>query len=131
MDGPIPGLTPPLAEYYRALVTGHLPTLLWYWSGRDPKLSHAMDLEFPAPPGRAAHTSTILAAHGHLAARRRARALGCEWGAGTCEYAARAGHLVLIQWALENGCPWTPEAINAAETEGHTEVTAWLRDHRP
>jgi hypothetical protein len=40
----------------------------------------------------------------HLEVLQWARANGCDWDKGTCEYAEHRGRLGVLQWARDNHC---------------------------
>jgi hypothetical protein len=58
-----------------------------------------------------------------------ARANGCQWGAETCELAARRGNLVALKWLRTHACPWDIKTCYAATDGGHLQVLQWGREH--
>ena len=58
-----------------------------------------------------------------------AKARGCRWDEGPCQYAARYGHLEVLRWAWQHRCPWDSTVCCWAARGGHLEVLRWARQH--
>ena len=58
-----------------------------------------------------------------------AKANGCPWNSGVCQYAAWGGHLEALKFARQHGCPWDARTCQLAAAGGHLAVLQRAREH--